>query len=743
MLTNRIRLTIGLLLLLAAAGTLRAEGLESELGRSEVRVRSAPYILSAGMTVQQAALPERLAQLGYSRVHRKPERPGQYFWGHEAFWIYRRAHRVGGRDQPALLFALRLRKRDGMILGAAGDYDDLWLEPLTLSESLDGDRAIRRPVDLGRLPEHVWRPVLAAEDARFFEHVGLDGRSIARALLANAKAGGVEQGGSTITQQLIKNRDLTPKRSLGRKASEALRALALEIEYDKREILEAYLNQLYLGHVDGLAIHGLGTAAHAYFSKEPEKLTLAEAATLAAMIQGPNRLSPIRHPQRTVERRNWVLQRMEELGWADPTDAAAAAASGIDLRRSAPEAPMASHFLDWVASETRRLHPHRLEEGRGIVVETGLDPYLQLLAERAVADYLRELRASYPKLRSAALSAALVALDADSGMVIAYVGGDPSDRADRFDRARNAERQPGSAIKPLLLLEAFQECGERERLHPATRVADEPLRIELPSGVWEPTNYDDKFSGAVDLRTALRKSLNVPFVRVARWCGPERVAARLRLAGLDIPEDPPISFSLGSLGTNPLQLAGAYAVFATPGRAIEPAAVHRIERPSGRGMSRRKPDRQIVVNRSTAYLIHDLMRDAVANGTGRAARIDGLEVAGKTGTSSSLRDTWFAGDAGGIVTVVWVGLDGNGSLGLTAGRAAAPLWKRFMEPATRGRSGRGVERPGDVVVRRIDPRTGLRLSARSSRGREELFRRGVQPRKRRVLRRNRPEPVIR
>jgi penicillin-binding protein 1A len=357
--------------------------------------------------------------------------------------------------------------------------------------------------------------------------------------------------------------------------------------------------------------------------------------------------------------------------------------------------------------------------------------------------HLRSLRRSHPKLSGAGLSAALVALDAETGMVLAYVGGDPADREDYFDRARKARRQPGSAIKPLLLLEAFQDCGERRPLHPATRVADEPLRVDLPSGPWEPANYGGGWSGVVDLRSALRRSLNVPFVRIALWCGPERSASRIGRTGLDIPADPPLSFSLGALEASPLELAGAYTVFATPGRVLEPAAIRRVERPSGGRMSAPRPKGRRVVNASTAYLIHDLMRDAVEQGTGRAASIEGLEVAGKTGSSSSLRDAWFAGDAGGIVTVVWVGLDNKGSLGMTAGRAAAPLWKLFMEPATSGRSELKVERPGDIVVRRIDSRTGLRLSPHSSKGREELFRRSTQPRKKRLLRRDRPAGVIR
>ena len=458
------------------------------------------------------------------------------------------------------------------------------------------------------------------------------------------------------------------------------------------------------------------------------------------MIQGPNRLSPVRHPERARERRDWVLERMEELGWAGPDEVAAARRSGLGLRLSPPLRPAAPHFLDWVASEVEARWSERLERGRGFVVETTLDPLLQSLAEKAVAGHLRDLRRAHPKLRDRALSAVLVALDGRTGETLAYVGGDPADGDDRFDRARRARRQPGSSVKPLLLLEAFEDCGERDPLNPATRVADEPLRVDLPSGPWEPENSDGRYDGVVDLRTALRRSLNVPFVRVARWCGEKRSARRMRDAGLTLPDDPPLSFALGAVETTPLELAGAYTVFASPGRASRPLAVRRVERPTGRSMEEFEPHRKTVVHPAAAYLVRDLMRDAVEQGTGVRAEIDGVEVAGKTGTS---RDAWFAGDAGGIVAVAWVGRDDAEPLGLGGARAAAPLWKAFMEPALSARPPAGVKRPRDVVERRVDPRTGLLLSERSREGRQELFRLQALPRKDRWLRRDPPEPVVR
>ena len=695
-----IRVAAVLAAILLVPAIADAGDLDDALGRNEVRVWSAPYRLLPGRTVFDIALDERLERLGYRRVRgKRPEAPGEYFWGNEVFWIYRRAHRAGGKEWPAALIGLELGS-GGRITGYRSVEDPetvAWLEPELLSESLAGDRAPRRLIALDDLPEHVWRAVLAAEDARFFKHGGVDAKSLARALLANVKAGKVKQGGSTITQQLIKNRDLTPRRSVNRKASEAVRALALEAAYDKRDILEAYLNQVYLGHVGGLAIHGYGAAARAYFGISAKRLDLAQAALLAAMIQGPNRLSPERHPERVLKRRDWVLSRLEEEGWADAKATAAARKRGVGLKLHPPKTPIGRHFLSWVSALAEDKASRRLAKGRGVVVETTLDPILQSAAEEAVAKRLAALRRGYRSLRDAPLSAALVALDPDTGAVLAYVGGDPAAQPAGFDRARSARRQPGSAVKPLLLFEAFETCGRREPLYPSARVADAPLRLEMPSGTWEPVNSDGTFRGVLSVRAALRESRNVPFVRVARWCGLKPTGDRVRRAGLGVPDDPPPAFALGAIETSPLELARAYTAIAAAGRSVKPRPVRRLERPGGRKLHRFKTGSRQVANAETAYLIHDLLLDAARDGTARAAAVDGLEVAAKTGTTSERRDAWLAGYAGGVVAVVWVGRDDAKPLGLTGTGAAAPLWKAFMERAVRARPPRVVARPEGVV----------------------------------------------
>ena len=722
-----------------------ANPLIEELGRNAVRVRSAAFPLRAGGTAAGQALGERLDRLGYERVRgRRPERPGEYFWGFERFWIYRREHRLAGRDYDARLFALDLERDSGRILGAHDadgeplSMDRLWIEPELLAESLDADRAERRATRLAELPEHVWRPVLAAEDGRFFDHVGLDGRSVARALLANAKAGGVAQGGSTITQQLIKNRSLDSRRTLGRKASEAVRALALEAAHDKRDILEAYLDDLYLGHVDGLAIHGLATAARVYFSKDADDLSLAESAALAAMIQSPNRMRPTDHAERLRDRRDWVLGRMAELGWASDAEVERASRTPVRARPSKPAPPLANSAIGWIRAVGEDEAGKRLRRGRGVVVETTLDPLLQAIAEDEAAAWLRTLaRRGHRDAR-----VALVALDASTGDVLAHVGADPRQRGG-FDRARSARRQPGSAIKPLVLLEAFDDCGRRDPAYPARHILDAPVTVDLPSGPWRPANSDGRHRGIVTVRDALRDSLNVPFVRLSRWCGEASMARTLRRAGLDLPSPVPPSFVLGAVETSPVELAGAYSAIAGLGRRVRPRIARRIEKPGGWPIERFGEGSRQVVEPASAFLVHDLLRDVARQGTAEVADIAGLPVAAKTGTSSNQRDAWLAGYVGNLVVVVWVGRDDDRPLGLGGSTGAAPLWRAFVERAAPAWPWRAIERPRGIVTRHIDPTTGLRVVRLHPRAEPELFRRGALPPRDSWFREDEPVDVIR
>ncbi|MBN2799243.1 MAG: transglycosylase domain-containing protein [Deltaproteobacteria bacterium] len=735
---------VGLLLSLLLSDALGRD-LEHTLGRTQVQVLSAPSHLIMGRTPAELQLAERLERLGYTQVHTQPRRPGEYFIGHQRVWVYRRAHSAAGRRWPDALLGLSLT--DGRISGALSpdgaprklpEGRGWWLEPELLSTSLTEVRAPVIPVRLEALPERVWRPLLALEDDRFFEHAGVSPRAVARAAVANARAGRSVQGGSTLTQQLVKNRDLTPRRGLDRKASEAVRALTLEARYSKEQLLQAYLNTVYYGHVDGVALHGLGTAARVYFSKVAADLTLPEAATLAAVVQGPNALSPLNHPDAARARRDLALSRMEALGWIRPEEASAARATPLVPSRSAPTAPLGRHFRQRVHAEVQARHPRRLERGLGLSVETTLDPWLQAQTETVVRQHLDPLQDRGTSHGDTQI--AVVSLRGDSGEVAAWIGGG----SDSLDRASLARRQPGSTIKPLLLLEAFERCGPQRPLHPASLISDQPLTLELgDEQTWSPSDYDGKNRGLVSARVALRDSLNLPFVRISQYCGADAQSALLRRAGLELPSPPPPSFALGAVETTPVALASAYTAFSDLGVVSEAHTLLRIETPRGRRLSGPRARRHRISSPQSAWLVRELMRGAVEEGTGKQARIRDLDVAGKTGTSTMSRDAWFAGEAAGLVTVVWLGQDDGGSLQLTGGSGAAPIYRDLSARGALA-AGRGaVTQPRGIVTRTVDPANGLVVGLGVQvEGVEEQFREGAIPRASRFWRKNKPARVI-
>jgi membrane peptidoglycan carboxypeptidase len=329
--------------------------------------------------------------------------------------------------------------------------------------------------------------------------------------------------------------------------------------------------------------------------------------------------------------------------------------------------------------------------------------------------------------------------------VLAHVGGDPrasASGADAFDRVRQARRQPGSAVKPLVLLEAFDDCGRREPVYPARRVSDRPLTLDLPSGPWSPDNSDSRFRGTVDLREALVSSLNVPIVRLARWCGFDEVSGTFERAGLELPDDVPPSFVLGAVEVSPAELAGAYTAFADYGVVHRPLPVRGIARPGGRRIARLEPHADRVADPAAAFLVRDLLRDAVTVGTARSAAFDSLAAFGKTGTSSDLRDAWLAGGAGSVVTVVWVGVDDGSPLGFSGSTAAAPIWSAFMERAAPARPSFELPTPEEIVVLQVQNGTGLLVGRDRRDSHSELFDERHLPRKRRLLLPDAPVDVI-
>lgn len=536
----------------------------------------------------------------------------------------------------------------------------------------------RDPVELKRIPQALIDAVLAVEDQRFYEHHGLDPRRIAGALVANVKAAGISEGGSTITQQLAKNLFLHAGRTPLRKIREAALAIALEARYSKEQILEAYLNEIYLGQDGATAIHGVGAASRYYFGKSVSRLNLSESALLAGMIHSPNRLAPNRHADEAGARRNVVLGLMAAQKRIDQDDADRARNARVSTRTFPLTLVDARYFRDYVASSSTEHLPDR-----GAAIYTTLDATLQRSAERAI---LRGVG----RIRLPGAQAALVAIDPRTGDVLAMVGGRDYG-ASQFNRATDARRQPGSAFKPFVALAAL-EGGENNK--PAFTLAsvleDEPLTVRTPQGEWQPTDYDGGFRGAVTFRQAMEQSLNIPFVRVGLAIGPKRIASTATRLGVTSKLNPVPSLALGSSEVSLLELVRAYGVLAAQGNLAETRTI--LGRRDRRGEQESAPDASVrrVAAPAATFLVTSALQGVVQRGTGRALGVDRFDgdIAGKTGTSNDWRDAWFIAYSPTIVVGVWVGYDDGRSLKLSGGAAAVPIVADFftIANAMRGES---------------------------------------------------------
>lgn len=529
----------------------------------------------------------------------------------------------------------------------------------------------RVPVALSAIPKYLADAVLAVEDQRFYAHEGLDFKRIAGAFVANVKARGVAEGGSTITQQLAKNFFLSPSRNPIRKVREASIATVLEARYSKDQILEAYLNEVYLGQDGGTAIHGVGAASAFYFGKTVDKLTLAEAALLAGMIHAPNRVAPTRHVDEAIARRNLVLDLMVQQKRIASEVAGLASTEPVPTRNYPRMAIDARYFRDFVAKSTEASVPDR-----GTAIFTTLDARLQQSAEGAIAHGLARIR--LPKVE-----AALVAVDPHTGDILAMVGG--RDYAtSQFNRATDAHRQPGSAFKPIVALAAFEGgAGSSAQFTLASMLEDEPLQVPTSRGTWEPLDYDGTFRGTVTLREALEQSLNIPFARIGLEVGPQRIASTAHTLGITSKLDAVPSLALGSSEVTLLEMVRAYGVFATGGKLTDSRWILSWRDPTGVTRDGPRPHVAEVTDAASAFLVTSALQGVVDHGTGAALHPHrfGGDIAGKTGTSNNWRDAWFIAYTPDIVVGAWVGYDDGRSVRLSGGAAAVPIVADFFSNA--------------------------------------------------------------
>lgn len=544
----------------------------------------------------------------------------------------------------------------------------------------------RVPVTFDKIPKHVQQAFIAIEDNRFYEHSGIDYRGTARALVSTL-SGQEVQGGSTITQQLAKNAFLTQERTIVRKIKEAFIAKELEHKYTKDEILTMYLNQIYFGQ----GAYGIESASMYYFGKHVQDLSIAEAATLAAIPKSPNYFNPFENPQASKERKELVIDQMYKYGMIDEATSNAAKAQKLILRTSnAGSSDSRSYFFDMIIQKViSEVGADALYKG-GLKIYTTLDTDMQLAAERALR-YLPELYNDNNKLTQPQV--ALVAVDPNNGQVKAMIGGRGQDK---FNRATLAARQPGSAFKPFVYLTAMENG-----FTPASIIEDK--EEEFWPG-WKPQNSDLKWHGKVSLRTALKRSINIPTIKLAREVGVNKIITNAEKMGITTLvdsgkyNDTNLAMALGGLskGVSPIEIASAYGVLATNGVYCRPYALIKIVNREGKVLYEQKSSSKQVVDAKAAYLTTNMLEDVLVSGTAGGMGI-GRPAAGKTGTTDTNIDAWFVGYTPNLSTAVWVGDDNNQSIHMYGSGAPLSIWHDFMVNALASTPARNFVNPGVKV----------------------------------------------
>ena len=582
-------------------------------------------------------------------------------------------------------------------------------------------------VSLSEIPQGLIDATIAIEDHLFYRHRGISFKGIVRAFFANLRAGKIREGGSSITQQLVKLLFLTRERTYKRKFQEALLAVKIERRFSKEEILERYFNKIYFGH----GSYGAEAASRWYFGKHARDLNLAECALLAGLIKAPNRYSPITNPEKARVRLGVVLGRMVDLGYISRGEAERARQDFEEMLKEgkikgSPSINQAPYFVEHIRQEIEEKYGSNALYKGGLRVYTTLDLKMQRAAREALFSGLEQLNKGRSG-ESPKIEGALVAIDPKTGYIKAMVGGSGFTPDNQFNRTTQARRQPGSAFKPFLYAAAIDNGFTS-----ADTLMDEPVVYQDWQGEWAPQNYDGKFRGLVTLRKALENSINVASVRLIEKVTPERVASYARRAGIKSRLYPTLSLALGTSEVTPIEMAVAYGVFANQGVRAEPLGIRYVKDLSGVLLEENIPFGEEVLAKETAYILTNLMEGVVKRGTASWAVGErlGRPVAGKTGTSNNFVDAWFVGFTPDLIAVVWIGYDrGQKSLGdrRVGGVVAAPIWRKFMEVALEDIPPSEFAVPENVSFVEICADTGTLPTPGCSKIIQELFIRETEP----------------
>lgn len=690
------------------------------------KVYARPLELFVGQKLTKTDFLTELDALGYRRES-AASGPGAAAVAGNDVQLHTRGFQFYEGTEPARRINVRFSGAyvAGLSQGAGGNLAVARLEPLLVGGLYPAHHEDRILLKLDQVPPYLVETLVAIEDREFFNHYGVSLKSIARAFWINATAGQLRQGGSTLTQQLVKNFYLTNERSLTRKATEAMMALLLELHYDKNEILEAYLNEVFLGQDGQRAVHGFGLASQYLFSQPLAELKLHQVALMVGMVKGPSYYNPRRFPERALERRNLVLDVLAEQGVvpADQVAAAKLKPLGVTQRGSLADSSFPG-FLDLVKRQLREDYREEDLTEEGLRIFTSFDPILQMKAEAALSETLKRLSAGRGKGIDE-VEAAMLVTSPESGEVQALIGS-RQPRFAGFNRALDAVRPIGSLIKPAVYLAAL----ERPSQYTLTSwLSDTAFSVKGQDGqVWKPQNYDRQAHGNVFLYQALANSYNLSTAKLGLALGVPTVLKTLERLGVsrDFPAYPSMLLGAGSL--TPLEVAGMYQTLANGGFNTPLRGIRSVLTAEGEPLKRYPFQIQQRFDPGAIYLVQNAMQRVMREGTGRSVYSQlpaSLNLAGKTGTSNDSRDSWFAGFSQDLLTVVWLGRDDNGKTPLTGATGALQVWTGFMRKADP--LPLDMPLPDNVIMAWIDPRTGEGSDASCPQARQMPYIRGSEP----------------
>lgn len=677
------------------------------------QVYAAPLELYPGEALSAEVLRHELERLGY-RLVAVPEGPGTFSITRDRALIHTRAFNFWDGPQPEAALGVQL---GGTTISAVVDAsngtprDIVRLDPMLIGSIYPSQGEDRVLVKLSEVPALLPKGLIAVEDHSFYSHHGISPKAIFRASFANLRAGHVVQGGSTLTQQLVKNFFLNSQQTWRRKFNEVCMAFLLEAHFDKDEILEAYLNEVHLGQDGNRAVHGFGLGAQFYFNKPLNELRSHEIALLVGLVKGPSFYNPRRNEERALERRNLVLEIFKEEGLIDEAEYHSAIGRPLGLAGKGKGTDRYPAFVDMVKRQLRGQYQEADLTSEGLRVFTTLDPRAQEALEKEITEGIPQLE-KLRKLPAGTLESAGVITSVDGGELLAMVGGFET-RYAGFNRALDSRRSIGSLAKPFVYLTALQQ-PDQFNLH--TILPDEPVRIELPNkDVWEPTNYDKQLHGPQPLYMALAQSYNLPTVYLGQQVGASRVLDTMRRAGYSGDAIAVPSIFLGAINIAPVEVAQMFGTLAASGYQTPLTAIREVQTLDGKPLSRYPIKVKQTLPEGPVYLTTWAMQQVLKIGTARSAYNvipPTTALAGKTGTTDEMRDSWFAGFGADRVAVVWVGRDDYKPMGLTGASGALQIWSKVMRDlAVRGLD---ATMPSGIEEQLTDTATGLKATYRCS-----------------------------